>query len=94
MWTAAEWQETYTEDERKVIGFPMTFQTVDKVPIGSAKALSMGTLLWYNRVEGARKMMTRNGGKNRDQIEFTSLEELVPEDHLVRKLENAIDLYS
>lgn len=36
-------------------------------------------------------MMTRNGGKNRDQIEFTSLDELVPEDHLVRKLENAID---
>ena len=35
--------------------------------------------------------MTRNGGRNRDQIEFTSLEELVPEDHLVRKLENAID---
>ena len=35
--------------------------------------------------------MTRNGGKNRDQIEFTSLDELVPEDHLVRKLENAID---
>ena len=36
-------------------------------------------------------MMTRNGGKNRDQIEFTSLDELVPEDHLVRKLENALD---
>ncbi len=36
-------------------------------------------------------MMTRNGGKNRDQIEFTSPDELVPEDHLVRKLENAID---
>lgn len=35
--------------------------------------------------------MTRNGGKNRDQIEFTSPDELVPEDHLVRKLENAID---
>ena len=35
--------------------------------------------------------MIRNGGKNRDQIEFTSLDELVPEDHLVRKLENAID---
>ncbi len=35
--------------------------------------------------------MMRNGGRNRDQIEFTSLEELVPEDHLVRKLENAID---
>lgn len=36
-------------------------------------------------------MMTRDGGKNRGQIEFTSLDELVPEDHLVRKLENAID---
>ena len=35
--------------------------------------------------------MTRDGGKNRDQIELTSLDELVPEDHLVRKLENAID---
>ena len=35
--------------------------------------------------------MTRNGGRNRDQIEFTSLDEMVPEDHLVRKLENAID---
>lgn len=36
-------------------------------------------------------MMTRDGGRNRDQIEMTSLEDLVPEDHLVRKLENAID---
>lgn len=36
-------------------------------------------------------MMTRDGGKNRGQLEFTSLDELVPEDHLVRKLENAID---
>ena len=36
-------------------------------------------------------MMTRNGAKSRDQIELTSLEQLVPEDHLVRKLENAMD---
>lgn len=36
-------------------------------------------------------MMTRNGGKDRGQIEFTSLDELVPGDHLVRKPENAID---
>ena len=36
-------------------------------------------------------MMTRDGGCNREQIEFTSLEDLVPEDHLVRKRENAID---
>ena len=36
-------------------------------------------------------MMTRSGEKTRGQIEFASLEELVPEDHLVRKLEKAID---
>ena len=36
-------------------------------------------------------MMTRDGGCNREQIGFTSLEDLVPEDPLVRKLENAID---
>lgn len=35
--------------------------------------------------------MTRGGGANREQIEIISLDELVPEDHLVRKLENAID---
>lgn len=36
-------------------------------------------------------MMTRNKMQNRGQVEFTSLDELVSEDHLVRKLENAID---
>ena len=36
-------------------------------------------------------MMTKDGIANREQIEFLSLDELVPEDHLVRKLENAID---
>lgn len=35
--------------------------------------------------------MTRNKGQNRRQVEFTSLDESVPEEHLVRKLENAID---
>ena len=36
-------------------------------------------------------MMTKDGATNREQIEFLSLDQLVPEDHLVRKLENAID---
>lgn len=36
-------------------------------------------------------MMTRGGGKNRNQIEFTSPEVLEPADHLVQKLENTID---
>lgn len=36
-------------------------------------------------------MMTKDGAANREQIEFLSLDQLVPEDHLVRKLENAID---
>lgn len=36
-------------------------------------------------------MMTRGGGQNRGQVEIVSLNDLVPEDHLVRKLENAMD---
>lgn len=36
-------------------------------------------------------MMTHIRGKNRDQIEFNNLDELVPEDCLVRKQVNVID---
>ena len=36
-------------------------------------------------------MMTRDTAKNREQIQFVSLDDLVPEEHLVRKLEAAID---
>jgi transposase len=36
-------------------------------------------------------MMTKDGTANREQIELLSLDQLVPEDHLVRKIENAID---
>lgn len=36
-------------------------------------------------------MMTKDGSANREQIEFLSIDQLVPEDHLVRKLENAIN---
>ncbi len=31
-------------------------------------------------------------GENKKQVHFLSLEDLVPEDHLVRKLDKAIDL--
>jgi transposase len=40
---------------------------------------------------GAINMMTKDRAQNREQIEFLSMDQLVPEDHLVRKLENAID---
>ena len=36
-------------------------------------------------------MMTREGQKNRKQIQIMSLDDLVPQDHLVRKLETALD---
>ena len=36
-------------------------------------------------------MMTREAAKSREQIQFVSLDDLVPKDHLVRKLEAAID---
>jgi len=43
------------------------------------------------RVEGAVEMMTRKEAANRGQIEITSIEDLVPAEHLVRKLDAAID---
>ena len=36
-------------------------------------------------------MMTRESRKNREQIQIMSLDDLVPQDHLVRKLEAALD---
>ena len=36
-------------------------------------------------------MMTRDASKNREQIQLLSLDDLVPQNHLVRKLEGAID---
>ncbi len=36
-------------------------------------------------------MMTRDGAKNREQMEMVCLDDLVPKDHLVRKIEAAID---
>lgn len=36
-------------------------------------------------------MMSKEKAASREQIEFLSLDQLVPEEHLVRKLENAID---
>ena len=40
---------------------------------------------------GAVSMMTRERAENRAQMEIISLEDMVPENHLVRKLEAAID---
>ena len=36
-------------------------------------------------------MLSKSNGTNRDQLEMVSLDEMVPEDYLVRKLEKAID---
>ena len=36
-------------------------------------------------------MMTKERAANREQIEFFSLDQVVPQEHLVRKLENAVD---
>jgi transposase len=36
-------------------------------------------------------MMTRNQSNEREQLEKLTIDQLVPDDHLVRKLESAID---
>jgi transposase len=37
------------------------------------------------------EMMTRNNSTERDQLEIITIDQLVPQDHLVRKLEGSID---
>ena len=36
-------------------------------------------------------MMTKESGVNREQVEITSLDEVVPAEHNVRKIEAAVD---
>jgi hypothetical protein len=36
-------------------------------------------------------MMTKNQSNEREQLEMLTIDQVVPEDHLVRKLESAID---
>ena len=36
-------------------------------------------------------MMTQNSDKKREQIQLLCMDELVPEDHLLRLIDNAID---
>lgn len=36
-------------------------------------------------------MLSNNNQMNRDQLEMITLEQLVPQDHLVRKIEQALD---
>lgn len=38
-------------------------------------------------------MLTKNTQMNRDQIEMIALDQLVPADHLVRKIDAAIDFF-
>jgi hypothetical protein len=38
------------------------------------------------------EMLTKNTQMNRDQIEMNILEQHVPENHLIRKIETALDL--
>ena len=35
--------------------------------------------------------MTRNNNNERDQLEFIAIDQLAPQEHLVRKIEAAID---
>ena len=42
-------------------------------------------------IEGDDDMLTKYTPKNREQLEMITLDQIVPENHLVRKVEVAID---
>ena len=40
---------------------------------------------------GVKNMLVKNAAENRGQVEFVSLEEMVPKDHLLRKIDAAVN---
>ena len=71
------------------------FQTEDKVPKGALFFCEGGAKkrkIWYNKVKrkGGADMIKQEK-KTRKQIQMLCIDELVPEDHMLRKIENAIE---
>ena len=54
-----------------------------------------GVLFWYNRSIKSRQvfllMMTQNADKKREQVQFLCMDDMVPQDHLLRIIDKAID---
>ena len=47
--------------------------------------------IWYNSVKKRGIKMLTSEKKKREQIQVLCIDDLVPEEHLLRKIENAID---
>jgi transposase len=54
-----------------------------------SKKLAIGELFWYNE-EGENDMLERKAD-SRNEIKFVCIEDLVPKNHLLRKIEKAVD---
>ena len=51
-------------------------------------------LFWYNeniKIKAVFPMMTQNADKKREQIQMFCMDDLVPQDHLLRLIDQAID---
>ena len=51
-------------------------------------------LFWYNesiKIKVVFPMMTQNADKKREQIQMFCMDDLVPQDHLLRLIDQAID---
>ena len=51
-------------------------------------------LFWYNestKTKAVFPMMTQNADKKREQIQMFCMDDLVPQDHLLRLIDQAID---
>ena len=51
-------------------------------------------LLWYNesiKIKAVFPMMTQNAEKKREQIQMFCMDDLVPQDHLLRLIDQTID---
>ena len=51
-------------------------------------------LVWYNesiKIKAVFPMITQNADKKREQIQMFCMDDLVPQDHLLRLIDQAID---
>lgn len=77
---------------KKIWALEPILQTVDKLGKSSLPTVFFVFIIEVLNLE-VKTMLTKHNSIQRDQIEMIALEQLVPTNHLVRKIESAIFLF-
>ena len=79
--------------KKNIAAMTAMFQTVDKVPAKARAFLCLRPFFWYNT--NIRRavffMMTKNSDKKREQMIMLCMDDMVPQNHMLRLIDKAID---